>query len=52
MSWKMTLVKEIGQYQQVAYFSFYGLFGWKKEIIMIRHSDPHLCAIREGGRVM
>lgn len=52
MSYKMTLMKEIGQGHQVASFSVYGVFGWKKEIGIIQHSDPHLCTIREGGLVM
>jgi hypothetical protein len=48
----MTLMKEIGQGHQVASFSVYGVFGWKKEIGILQHSDPHLCTIREGGLVM
>jgi hypothetical protein len=48
----MALVKEIGQCQQEAYLSVYGVFGWKKEIRIIQLSDPHLCTVREGGRVV
>jgi hypothetical protein len=42
----MTLVNEIGQGQQEAYFSVYGVFGWKKEIRIIQKAI-HFCVQSE-----